>query len=59
MAAKGTPVSPKEVVKMRKLFLEYGSYVKVAKKMRRSPATVSKWVQKGNIIFDKDTVGFE
>lgn len=44
MASKGTRVTPKEVERMVKLFNQCHSYTKVAKKMRRSPSTVSKYV---------------
>lgn len=46
MACKGTKVSKKEELKMWQLYQELGSYKKVAKKMRRSPDTVSAHVQK-------------
>lgn len=46
MACKGTKVSKKEEQKMWALYQELNSYKKVAKKMRRSPDTVSRHIQK-------------
>jgi hypothetical protein len=45
MGAKGTRVLQKEKKKMWELYQQYGSYTKVAKKMHRSPDTVSRYVQ--------------
>ena len=45
MAAKGTKVLQKEKKKMWELYQQFGSYTKVAKKMHRSPDTVSRYVQ--------------
>ena len=44
MAAKGTKVTEREKQKMWELYQEIGSFKKVAKKMRRSPSTVSRYV---------------
>ena len=44
MAAKGTRVTQQEKEKMWRLYQEVGSFVKVAKKMQRSPDTVSRYV---------------
>jgi len=44
MAAKGTRVTQKEKEKMWKLYQELGCFKKVAKRMRRSPDTVSRYV---------------
>ena len=44
MAAKGTRVTQKEKEKMWKLYQEIGCFKTVAKKMRRSPDTVSRYV---------------
>jgi hypothetical protein len=44
MACKGTRVTQREKQKMWQLYQELGSYKKVAKKMRRSPDTVAKYV---------------
>ena len=44
MAAKGTRVTQQEKEKMWQLYQEVGSFVKVAKKMERSPDTVSRYV---------------
>lgn len=44
MAAKGTRVTQKEKEKMWKLYQELGCFEKVAKRMRRSPDTVSRYV---------------
>ena len=44
MAAKGTKVSQKEKEKMWKLYQELRTYTAVARKMRRSPDTVSRYV---------------
>lgn len=43
--AKGTKVLQKEKKKMWELYQTLGSYTKVAKKMRRNPDTVSRYVQ--------------
>lgn len=63
MAAKGTKVLQKEKKKMWELYQQLGSYAKVAKKMRRSPDTVSRYVQEyesnlrvASIMTDKDKV---
>ena len=45
MAAKGTRVTQKEKEKMWQLFQEGFSFIKIGKKMRRSPDTVSKYVR--------------
>ena len=45
MAAKGTRVTQQEKEKMWQLYQEVGSFVKVAKKMQRSPDTVSRYVR--------------
>ena len=44
MAAKGTRVTQQEKEKMWQLYQEIGSFAKVAKKLRRSPDTVSRYV---------------
>lgn len=44
MSAKGTKVTPKEIEKMIALYEELHSFKLVAKKMHRSPDTVSKYV---------------
>ena len=44
MAAKGTRVTQKEKEKMWQLFQEGNSFVKIGKKLRRSPDTVSRYV---------------
>lgn len=41
---KGTRVTEKEKEKMWKLYQEFGCFKIVAKKMRRSPDTVSRYV---------------
>jgi len=45
MAAKGTKVTQREKEKMWQLFQEGNSFVKIGKKMRRSPDTVSRHVR--------------
>ena len=45
MAAKGTRVTQREKEKMWQLYQEMRSFVKVAKKMQRSPDTVSRYVR--------------
>lgn len=45
MAAKGTRVTQREKEKMWQLYQEVGSFAKVAKKMQRSPDTVSRYVR--------------
>lgn len=44
MAAKGTKVTETEREKMWQLYQQLGTYKAVAKKMRRSPDTVSRHV---------------
>ena len=44
MAAKGTRVTQKEKEKMWQLFQDGNSFVKIGKKLRRSPDTVSRYV---------------
>lgn len=42
----GAPrVSPTEIVEMQRLYRELGTYAAVARKMKRSPETVSRYVQ--------------
>lgn len=43
--AKGTRVTQKEKVKMWELYQELGSFKSVAKRLRRSPDTVSRHVR--------------
>ena len=43
--AKGTRVTQQEKEKMWQLYQEIGSFAKVAKKLRRSPDTVSRYVR--------------
>ena len=43
--AKGTRVTQREKEKMWQLYQEMHSFVKVAKKMQRSPDTVSRYVR--------------
>ena len=45
MATKGTRVTQKEKEKMWQMFQEGYSFIKIGKKMRRSPDTVSKYVR--------------
>ena len=42
---KGTRVTQKEKEKMCQLYQQLGSFKKVAKKMRRNPDTISKYVR--------------
>lgn len=44
MAAKGTRVTQQEKEKMWQLYKEGNTFVKIAKKLRRSPDTVSRYV---------------
>ena len=44
MAAKGTRVIQREKEKMWQLYQEGYSFIKIGKKMRRSPDTVSRYV---------------
>ena len=44
MAAKGTRVTQQEKEKMWQLYREGNSFVKIGKKLRRSPDTVSRYV---------------
>lgn len=48
--SKGTKVSPKEVEKMVQLYAELGTYKAVAKRMRRDPDTVAKYVGRREVI---------
>lgn len=43
--AKGTRITPKEVVEMNRLYKELGTYRAVARKMNRSADTVAKYVK--------------
>ena len=43
--AKGTRVTQKEKEKMWQMFQEGYSFIKIGKKMRRSPDTVSRYVR--------------
>ena len=45
MATKGTRVTQKEKEKMWQMYQQLGSFTKVAKKMRRNPDTVSRYVR--------------
>lgn len=45
MSAKGTRVTKREKRRMWELYQEYESFSVVAKKMRRSPDTVSRYVR--------------
>ena len=45
MATKGTRVTQKEKEKMWQMYQQLGSFAKVAKKMRRNPDTVSRYVR--------------
>ena len=44
MAAKGTRVTQQEKEKMWQLYQDGNSFVKIGKKLRRSPDTVSRYV---------------
>ena len=44
MAAKGTQVTQKEKENMWQLFQDGNSFVKIGKKLRRNPDTVSRYV---------------
>ena len=54
--AKGTRVTAKEKKRMWELYQELGNYTKVAKKMKRSRDTVSKYVAEYNARFEVATV---
>lgn len=54
--AKGTRVTAKEKRRMWELYQEMGSYTKVAKKMKRSRDTVSKYVTEYNARFEVATI---
>lgn len=42
----GAPrVTPKEIVEMQRLYRELGTYAAVARKMKRSPETVARYVK--------------
>ena len=44
MAAKGTRVTPQEKDKMWQLYQEGNTFAKIARKLQRSPDTVSRYV---------------
>lgn len=44
MACKGTKVSQKEIERMVELYEQLGTFKAVAKRMRRSPSTVAKYL---------------
>lgn len=44
MAARGTRVTQREKEKMWRLYQDGNSFVKIGKKLRRSPDTVSRYV---------------
>jgi len=44
MAAKGTKVTQREKEKMWQLYQDGNTFVKIAKKLQRSPDTVSRYV---------------
>ncbi len=50
MRSKGTKVTPKEIEKMVALYEELQSYKLVGRRLRRSPDTVSKYVNLHNTI---------
>lgn len=61
MAAKGTKVSQREKKRMWELYQQLGSFKAVAKKMKRSRDTVSRYVQEyeaalgvAHAIIDRD-----
>ena len=42
----GAPrITPEEIIEMRRLYRQLGTYAAVAKEMGRSPSSVSKYVQ--------------
>lgn len=45
MAAKGTRVTQQEKERMWQLYRDGNSFVKIGKKLRRSPDTVSRYVR--------------
>ena len=45
MAVKGTRVTEREKKRMWELYQQFGTFKSVAKKMRRSPDTVSRYVR--------------
>lgn len=49
MACKGTRVTQKEKLKMWQLYQDLGSYKAVAKKVRRCPETVARYVREFEI----------
>ena len=61
MAAKGTKVSQREKKRMWELYQQLGTFKAVAKKMKRSPDTVSRYVHEyeaalnvAHAIIDRD-----
>lgn len=49
MSCKGTRVAQKEKLKMWQLYQDLGSYKAVAKKVRRCPETVARYVREFEI----------
>lgn len=49
----GVPrVTPKEIVEMQRLYRELGTYAAVARKMKRSPDTVARYVKMRGVPHD-------
>ena len=49
--AKGTRVTQQEKEKMWQLYMKIGSFAVVAKKMNRSPQTVSRYVHEMEAVY--------
>ena len=56
MAAKGTRVTQQEKEKMWQLYREGNSFVKIGKRLRRSPDTVSRYVHEYEAAVSAATV---
>ena len=63
MAAKGTRVTQREKEEMWQLYQEGNSFIKIGKKLRRSPDTVSRYVHEREaavnavrIVFDAQSI---
>ena len=59
MAAKGTRVTPQEKDKMWQLYQEGNTFVKIAKKLQRSPDTVSRYIHEREAAVNAVRVVFE
>lgn len=59
MAAKGTRVTQREKEEMWQLYQEGNSFIKIGKKLRRSPDTVSRYVHEREAAVNAVRIVFE